>query len=648
MKLKDFLYLSHESQIRISLMFLILFLVLLNFGTEYLFHQTKRALKHQIQQELSATALAANLIWEMSPHRDLKRNLVELSLRSGVNRISFLSSDGEPLVSSKQMHSADDLHIFKGVQPELVHLLKGKQKNDKLGEFFSDLYMGRSGTYYLSYYFPLESQKTQRSVWVMVEKQVSGFATIEKMSRLNAWARTGGLLIAAFVTALLVKSLLRPYRLMVKKAAKEKIIPSFEEGKADGELNAAVGIFEQVIRELKQKEKALRELYQKTDRKAKNLESYNEYILKSMTNGMIICDERGKITRINHPAETILDKSESSVLGKHYKGVFGELSPLRSVIHAAFTEQRPHSIPETSLKRASGESISLNLSSSVVKDEQGNMLGVVVFLTDLTELKKLEQEVAFKDKMATLGEMSSGLAHELRNSMGAILGFGKMIKKRKDEAVAQSQAIDGLVNEAMSMESMLQRFLAFARPFQLKIQETDLKEIIDDCHGCVKEALKENKIAFEFDCQPNFPLIRGDRLLLKQCFQNLIQNSIQAMPNGGKLCVRTTEEQPSCGEKWILVEVSDTGCGIAKEDQERVFNPFFTSREKGTGLGLSLVKKIVSLHNGSIELQSEPGKGTTFAIRLPLTLQPHLPKAESVANKEVDASGYGYPATTRC
>lgn len=638
MRFKDFLYLSHESQIRISLMFLILFLVLLNFGTEYLFHQTKQALRHQIQQELSATALGANLVWKTSPHRDLKRNLVELSLKSGVNRISFLSPDGEPLVSSKQIHSADDVHIFNGVRPELVHLLKGKQTNNKLGEFFSDLYMGGSGTYYLSYYFPLESQRIQRSVWVMVEKEVSGFATIEKMSRLNAWARTGGLLIAALITALLVKSLLRPYRLMVKKAAKEKIIPSFEEGKADGELNIAVGIFEQVIRELKQKEKALRELYQKTDRRAKNLESYNEYILKSMTNGMIICDEHGKITRINHPAEIILDKSESSVLGKHYKGVFGEPSSLCSVIQTAFTEQRPHSIPETSLNRASGESISLNLSSSVVKDERGNMLGVVVFLTDLTELKKLEQEIAFKDKMATLGEMSSGLAHELRNSMGAILGFGKLIRKRKDDGLAQSHAIDGLVNEAMSMESMLQRFLAFARPFQLKIQETDLKEIIDDCHGCVKEALKENKIAFEFDCQPNLRLIRGDRLLLKQCFQNLIQNSIQAMPNGGKLCVSVRDEQVRSGEKCILVEVSDTGWGIAKEDQERVFNPFFTSREKGTGLGLSLVKKIVSLHHGSIELQSEPGKGTRFTIRLPLTPEPHLPETELQKREALETS----------
>ena len=648
MKLKDFLYLSHESQIRISLMFLILFLVLLNFGTEYLFHQTKQALKHQIQQELSATALAANYIWKMSPHRDLKGNLVELSLRSGVNRISFLSSDGEPLVSSKQMHSADDLHIFKGVQPELVHLLKGKQTNNKLGEFHSDLYIGGSGTYYLSYYFPLESQKIQRSVWVMVEKEVSGFATIEKMSRLNAWARTGGLLIAALITALLVKSLLRPYRLMVKKAAKEKIIPSFEEGKADGELNIAVGIFEQVIRELKQKEKALRELYQKTDRKAKNLESYNEYILKSMINGMIICDEHGKITRINHPAEIILDKSESSVLGKHYKGVFGETSSLCSVIQTAFTEQRPHSIPETSLNRASGESISLNLSSSVVKDDRGNMLGVVVFLTDLTELKKLEQEVAFKDKMATLGEMSSGLAHELRNSMGAILGFGKLIRKRKDDGLAQSQAINGLVNEAMSMESMLQRFLAFAKPFQLKIEETDLKELVEDCHNSLKEALREKHIVFEFDCQPNLSLIQGDRLLLKQCFQNLIQNSIQAMPNGGKLCIQLREEKLPSRQRSVLVEVSDSGCGIAKQDQEKVFNPFFSSREKGTGLGLSLVKKIVSLHNGRIRLQSEPGKGTTFTIRLPLTLQPHLAKAESAANKGRVASGYRYPDATRC
>jgi len=463
----------------------------------------------------------------------------------------------------------------------------------------------------------------------MVEKNVSAFAKIEQVSRLNVLARIAGILIAAFVTILLIRNLLYPYRQMVKKAKKERIIPTLEKNKKEGELDVAVGIFEQVIKELKQKEKALQKLYQKTDRKAKNLASYNEYILKSMTSGMIICDEEGKITRMNHPAETIVDKSENTALGKHYKTVFGEESPLCSAIQTASTGQSTYSIPEIKIAKKGGESIPVSLSSSVVKDKQDKMLGVVVFLTDLTEIKKLEEEIAFKDKMAALGEMSSGLAHELRNSMGAILGFSNLLKKRKEDPTSQGQAVDGIINEAMIMESMLQRFLAFAKPFQLKIEKIHLKKIIQECHTSVEETLKENTIALRFESEPGLPFILGDRLLLKQCFQNLIQNSIEAMPDGGKLLIRLGEKHLTSQEKSILVELSDTGCGIPKEVQDKIFNPFFTSREKGTGLGLSLVKKIVSLHNGKIELESEPNKGTTFRIYLPLKLTPDFIQTES-------------------
>jgi len=648
LRIKDFFHLNYESQIRISLVFFILFLILFNFGTEYLFHQTKQILKREIHQQLSTVAHSASLIWERSPQStlstgsSLKKNLMELSYKSGVNRISFISPDGEPLISSREVRSTDDLQIYRGVKPELSNRLRSIDKNQTLEKVFSDFYADGLGRTYLSCYLPLETQRAENRIWVMVEKEVTAFANIERVSRLNALARTGGLFIAAFLTLLLIKNLLRPYRHMVKKAKKEMIIPSLEKSKKEGELDVAVGIFEQVIAELKRKEKILEELYQKTNRKAKNLASYNEYILKSMTCGMIITDQGGNISRMNHPAETILEKSENMVLGKHYKTVFGEESPLCSAIQNALAEQKTYSIPEIKLMQKSGESISLSLSSSAVKDELGKMLGVVVFLTDLTEIKKLEEQIAFKNKMAALGEMSSGLAHELRNSMGAVLGFCKLLKKRKDDPTSQNQAVEGIANEAMIMESLLKRFLAFAKPFQLKIKEIDLKEIIQECHTSAKETLKENKITFKFDSEPNLPSILGDRLLLKQCFQNLMQNSMEAMPDGGELHIWIGEKQPASGEKSVMVELFDTGCGIAKKDHDKIFNPFFTSREKGTGLGLSLVKKIVSLHNGKIEVESELNKGTTFKVYLPLKLVINLTQADSQGKNDTETLVYNH------
>lgn len=629
MKIRDFLRFDYESQIRFSLVCFIVLLVLFNFGTEYLFHQTKEALVRQIRQQLSSTAHSASLVWEKGSKSALRTNLAKLCFESDINRISFLSSDGEPLIFSKAGRSIQDLHIFRGVKPGQVNLFRAEGERRQPGRFFSEFYQDGSGSSYLSCYLPLDTQGAKNPIWVMVEKDVSGFAKIERVSRLNVLARIAGILIAALVTVLLIRNLLRPYRQMVKKAEKEMIIPASDKTRKEGELDTAVAIFEQVIKELKEKEKALQMLCKETDRKARNLASYNEYILKSMTNGMILCDKEGKITGMNNPAERMLGLTQSQVLGKHYEAVFGETSPLCSALGVVPDERGTCFIPEIELRKRNGASIPLSISSSVVKDDQGKTLGVVLFLADLTELKKLEEQVAFRDKMASLGEMSSGLAHELRNSMGTILGFSKLLKKRKEDPVSCNLATDGIVNEAMSMESMLQRFLSFTKPLQLEVEKVDLKDIIEECYTPIMETLRERNIDFNLESETKPALTAGDRLLLKQCFQNLIQNSIEAMPDGGELRIQIGERQEASGETSVVVEISDTGCGIAKEEQDKIFNPFFTLREKGTGLGLSLVKKIVTLHDGKIELKSEPGKGTNFRIILPSESKLSLTEARS-------------------
>jgi PAS domain S-box-containing protein len=629
LKIRNLLHLDYESQIRLSLVCFILLLILFNFGTEYLFHQTKEVLVHQIRQQLSSTAHSASLVWKGSSRSDLRRNLAELSFESGVNRVSFLSSDGDPLISSRDGRSIGDLHIFWGAKPEQVSLFGPEAGRQKLVKFFSDVYPDSSGNSYLSCYLPLPTQDTGNPIWVMVEKDVSGFARIEKVSRLNLLARIAGVLIAAFVTVLLLRNLLHPYRQMVNKARKERIILSPGETTKEGELDIAVGVFEQVIKELKEKERALQQLYKATDRKARDLASYNEYILESMTNGMILCDRDGKITRLNQPAERMLGLTQSQVLGKQYETVFGEASPLRFALGAMTEGRRTRFIPEIELATGNGKTIPVSISSSVVKDDQGNTLGVVLFLTDLTELKELEKQVAFRDRMTSLGEMSSGLAHELRNSMGTILGLCKLLNKRKQDPVSCDLATDGIVKEAISMESMLQRFLSFTKPLRLMIEKVNVAEIIQECLTPLGESLREQGIRFALKAEPKLTPISGDRLLLKQCFQNLIQNSIEAMPDGGKLTVWIGEREMASGEKSTLVQISDTGCGIAKENQDKIFNPFFTLREKGTGLGLSLVKKIVTLHDGKIELESEPGKETTFGIIIPSESKLRLTEAKA-------------------
>jgi two-component system, sporulation sensor kinase E len=617
LKDKGFFRLNYESQIRVSLVIFIIFLLLLNFGTDYLLHRAKRVLESRIHQHLTTVALSAGFIWRNSPKTELKKNLLELCFDSGVRQIWFLSPDGELLLSSRETHSTQDGRIPRGTKAGKEDLLaKGHQFQQ--GESFSDLYTDESGLAYLSYYAPLRGLSSEGRIWVVVEQEISGFVGIRRMANLNLLVRVVGLLIAALVTMLLMRNLLRPYRTMIRRATAEKVFLQTDDRKKAGELDAAVGIFEQVISELKTKEKTLQELYRQTDRRAKNLASYNDYILKSMTSGMIVCDREGKITGMNGPAQKILNLSEERVVGKRYREVFEPGNPLHLAVEAAFSEAKPFSASEASFPKGNGEDTHLALSSSAVKDEEGRMLGAVVFMTDLTEIKRLEREIAFKDKMATLGEMSSGLAHELRNSMGAIMGFVKLLKKERNETTSQSPTVDAIFNEAMSMESMLQRFLAFAKPYQLKIDKVNPRKLVEECHSALKETFREKGVGFVMNCEPDLAPMLGDALLLKQSFQNLMQNSVEAMPGGGKLTVSLRQVTPPSGDEAISIEFTDTGCGIAKEIQDKVFNPFFTAKENGTGLGLSFARKIIHLHNGRIELKSQAGRGTTFIVYLPL------------------------------
>ncbi len=634
MRIKEFFNFSYESHIRLSLIFFILFLILLNFGTVFLFHQTQKVLRKELDKELHSAALCAKMVWEKTPQTNLKKNLLEFVFKLNLNRIVFLNPGGEPLISSEEILSGQDHHIFGGMKPEEIRKIKANLKKEQTGGFFSNFYSDESGNTFRSFYLPIESQRSAKNpgdrnkIWVMVEKDVSAFGTIQKLSKLNTLARTVGLLVAALVTLFLIRSVLRPYRLMMKKAQEEKITSGLEKKSEEGDVETAVKIFEQVIAELKKNEATLQRLYTETNQKAKNLESYNEYILRSIGSGMVICDTEGKITRFNKSAQKILDISESVALGKHYKTVLGERNTLPSLIEMALLEQKVCAVPEMDISKVGGENIWVGISTSVVKDEQNKMLGVAVLLTDLTEIKRLQNEVAFKEKMAALGEMSSGLAHELRNSMGVILGFSKLLKKKETDQTSIDQIISGILNEAMSMESLIQRFLTFAKPSDLKIEKINLKNVMDECIKALEDKLKKNKIKLGVKSEPNLPTILGDRLLLKQSFQNLIQNSVEAMPQGGELSIDSREIKTYPKEKFIKVEISDTGCGIEKKHQKNIFNPFFTSKEKGIGLGLSLVKKIITLHSGEIEFESQINKGTTFKIYLPLNLKPGFTKVE--------------------
>jgi two-component system sensor histidine kinase HydH len=211
-----------------------------------------------------------------------------------------------------------------------------------------------------------------------------------------------------------------------------------------------------------------------------------------------------------------------------------------------------------------------------------------------------------RSRLSSLGEISAGIAHELRNPMGVIAGYTKLLSKKADESLKPT--VDAIAKEINVMNRIISDFLSFAKPAEPNISDVDLKGMIKNCVSVLAGGRGDIKANLNIN---GLPAIKGDEILLRQAFTNLIQNAIESMPKGGELSIRS-----SLGDS-IEVSVSDTGPGIAENIVNKIFLPFFTTKDKGTGLGLSIVQKIIVSHGGNIFVESS-NNGTTFRIRFPL------------------------------
>jgi len=606
--MKKFFRFSYESEIRLSLLFLILFLVLINYGIVYLLNLSRSGWKEESFQSFKATAYSASQLWQSNAQIDeTYTKLKNLTFRWGIKRVDILNQNGEILISS-------DKRIDKGRgSPADISIDRFKSEILSGKSFFSKIYPGTEKGFYQSYFYSFSDKNTQKKLFVRIEKEMTPLFWVERISKYEGWVRGLGIIGILFLSLLLLKNIFSPYQKMKRKAEEENIItaPAQQE-----DVEVVVQVFQKVIAELKEKEKKLQELYVQTDSKAKNLERYNEYILSSINNGVIICDNQGRITGFNQAAQRLVGSAYKLCLNLHYKEVLGEKSSLTNMLDAVVVRKNLSAEAEINIKGDKGEDRFLMADYALLRDENEIIIGSVLVLSDLTELKKIQQEIALKQKMASLGEISAGLAHELRNSMGALLGYCKMLKKGIEEGNATYQIVESIMAESLALENLLQRFLDFAKPLEVKWIKFDLAELIRECIRVAQE--KRPELKYSFRVESGLPSLTADSLLLRQVFQNLIQNSIEALENKGEIEIRLQKIEER-EKPLIQIIIQDNGSGIPDENLENIFKPFFTSKEKGIGLGLSLVKKIIDLHKGRIEVKSRLGEGTVFTILLPLS-----------------------------
>lgn len=340
-------------------------------------------------------------------------------------------------------------------------------------------------------------------------------------------------------------------------------------------------------------------------------------IVEAAPNGMLLVDENGTIVMVNASTLHQFGYEREELLGKSVEMLIP--GPSRS-------DHRQHragfmKVPQTRSMgggrelfglRKDGSEFAVEIGLTPIQTTKG--MGVVASIVDISERKRMEMQLRRAERLAELGTLASGMAHEIGTPMNVILGRAEyLLQRAADEGMKRGLAT--IITQVERITKVMNQLLAFARRRTPERRAVDLGEIVDDSLEMFQERMAQNRITVEKVIEANMPSVHADRDQLIQVLINLVMNSIHAMPEGGRLRLSLAREG-----SHVCLGLSDTGHGMPEEIRSQVFNPFFTTKDfgKGTGLGLTVVKGIIEEHGGTIAVESAVDKGTTFWIRLPV------------------------------
>lgn len=348
--------------------------------------------------------------------------------------------------------------------------------------------------------------------------------------------------------------------------------------------------------------------YYLINRTLSEMKSYTEQVVESMASGLITVDMAGNIVSTNKKAVDLLKLNKKAFREPFISVISSEYLDLNRVI--LYGEE----IIEKEIDFQRGkELIPLSLSATPLKDQEGESIGAVIIIRDLSEIRELQEKVRRAERLASLGRLASGVAHEIRNPLSSIKGFAQYFREKFDEGSEDKSYAEIIIKEVERLNRVITQLLDFARSKELNIQPYKISSIIEHTLKLIQGEFKKRGINLKTSLL-NYP-IEVDWDQITQALLNMFLNSIESMNSGGELNIKTILKPEKRGvEIWI----SDTGVGISRENLTKIFDPFFSTKKGGTGLGLAITAKIIEAHKGEIIVESEEGRGTTFKIFLPL------------------------------
>jgi two-component system sensor histidine kinase HydH len=353
--------------------------------------------------------------------------------------------------------------------------------------------------------------------------------------------------------------------------------------------------------------------YRVSQKALSDIQAFTGLLVSRLPVGIVAVNAQGKISTWNQAAREMTGISARQALGSMVDRILPpELAAFFT--HPAANNGSGEEGREIHV-RVGERRLTLHCRLIELLDQDGGYRGQVLLLSDLTRLKDLEAEMRENERLAAVGRMAAGVAHEVRNPLSSIKGLALLLKNKFKGGSREFETTGLLIQEVERMNRTISELLSFARPASLDLQPVDLCELLGDALQLVSADTASERISINLHCAENLPLVIGDRDRLSQVFINVLLNGVQAMEQGGRLDI-TAEPDPA--REHVVLRFSDSGTGIDPDQLAQVFFPYFTTKPGGTGIGLAISQKIIVDHGGTIRLESESGRGTTVIIELPV------------------------------
>ena len=611
-----------EGLIKAATPFFAVLLIVLTISSLSLVSRTRKYLEKEMDKRLlNISEIVSRAVSDHYPE-SLKdpSHLYSLSLQESLSHLIILDSDGRVIIDPSGKNIRGEKFVLQGITPQEFNVVG--RGSVELSPIYNN---GHSRL--RSVYFPV---KDPLGRMVAVGEAALDAGYIKDMTQqsmiyfvLKSMSAVFLFLAGIYVVKTLAGSQKR--LLQMAKGAPVDVRPQSRD-----DISFVMDTFQLTIASLKEKEKELSELRDRAEERARSVESMSESILKNIQSGVITFDAGGTVVTANDAAGAILardgkdlpvqsdSEDRNGLTGGRYPALFGAGNWLSSLVEKTLKGGLGQ-------KRAEGEIITpagkrwIGAGISPLFRE-GTPGGAILVFTDITEVKELREMMELKERIAVLGEMSAGIAHELRNPMGVISGYADFLARNSKAESSSLEAVESIRQEIKGMDEIIREFLNFSQPTELNVTKVELPGLLDDSFRALGNIAAG--INRELLVDGNLPALEGDAVLLRQAFINLIKNAYEAMKDGGTLAVSAQVDKDDGAEshkrKYVRLDFEDTGHGLDPSTAGKIFTPFFTTKSGGTGLGLSLVQKIIVYHGGRVTAKTSETGGAVFSIYLPV------------------------------